>query len=647
MTPSSDIYRWALQYLGLGLPIFPCGLDSKQPAIARSQGGHGLYDATTDAAQIDAWFSPGLYNIAACPDDYGCFVVDCDGTAGVTSWMSFELAYNVKDRCGLVVETRSGGRHYWFKGQLHSSARKIAPGIDIRGIGGYVLLPGSSVGGRDYKVISGSFGTIRPAPEALFEYFVQANERGEYVQRIVDENFVAGSSTAHAWCDWWVGRCIAEGKMPEKGTRNAWATAFYIQLYTHGCSEEYARELHERIYEAGGVRPDDGDTKLEDLIRRVFDGKMKCNPAGSELPSAISVFGDPTNILASLNAPIGLLWGDQIVKRKIDWLWKGWLAKGKIHLIAGEPGCGKSTLALKLLAAVSRGDQWPDLTVAPRGRVLVWSTEDNIEDTLLPRFEACGGDPRMFAAIGRVEDEMGEPGDKRMFDPARDMGKLIATARQIPDLRAIIIDPISVIVTGDSHKNSEVRRGLMPLYDFAEQTGVAVIGITHFTKGTAGKDPASRVTGSLGFGAVARVVLAAAKDENGAHRRLVRAKSNIGPDGGGFDFTLERDDDDAQFVTFGAYHDGVARELLGELEPDRKMGRPEDVQGKQECRIRLRELILEHMGPRGALCATVNKRLEVEGYTAGQVRAAVRADPGITTEVGPGFREGSLYYKLS
>src|SRR2546421_742119 len=100
----------------------------------------------------------------------------------------------------------------------------------------------------------------------------------------------------------------------------------------------------------------------------------------------------------------------------------------------------------------------------------------------------------------------------------------------LPDLRAIMIDPIVVVVKGNGHNNAEVRRDMAKLYEFAEQTGVAIIGITHFTKGTMGQDPASRVTGSLAFGAVSRVVLAAAKDESGNRRRLVRAKSNIGPD---------------------------------------------------------------------------------------------------------------------
>src|SRR5207237_1444695 len=111
---------------------------------------------------------PSYLNIAASPDDFGCYVVDVDGKEGEHSWISLELTYG-KVPCGYVVATPSGGRHYWFKGSMHSSVRKVAPGIDIRGIGGYVLLPGSTIGGRDYKVISGSLATIAEAPAPLHE----------------------------------------------------------------------------------------------------------------------------------------------------------------------------------------------------------------------------------------------------------------------------------------------------------------------------------------------------------------------------------------------------------------------------------------------------------------------------------------------
>jgi hypothetical protein len=132
-------------------------------------------------------------------------------------------------------------------------------------------------------------------------------------------------------------------------------------------------------------------------------------------------------------------------------------------------------------------------------------------------------------------------------------------------------------VSGDSHKNAETRRGLQPLVDLAEHAQAALIGITHFSKGTEGKDPVERVTGSLAFGALARVVLAASAAEDSAHRRLVRTMSNIGPSGDGFEYSLSQEplrdyEITAQRVLWRQRLRGSARELL---DGTRRMGAEE------------------------------------------------------------------------
>ena len=118
---------------------------------------------------------------------------------------------------------------------------------------------------------------------------------------------------------------------------------------------------------------------------------------------------------------------------------------------------------------------------------------------------------------------------------------LQASIEQIGSVSLIIIDPVSTAVAGDSHKNTEVRRGLQPLVDLATNINAALLGITHLSKGGQGSDPAQRVSGSIAFTAVARVVLVAARVQgnDGEDKRiLARSKSNIGPDNGGFEYHL-------------------------------------------------------------------------------------------------------------
>lgn len=257
--------------------------------------------------------------------------------------------------------------------------------------------------------------------------------------------------------------------------------------------------------------------------------------------------------------------GATVKLEPIMWLWNGWLALGKMHILAGAPGQGKTTIALGLAATVTCGGRWPDGSRCAPGNVLMWSGEDDHADTLLPRLAAAGADlSRVFFVTGtRVNGQM------LSFDPARDLLALQEQAQRVGDVRLIIVDPIVSAVNADSHKNTETRRALQPLVDLASSMNAALLGITHFSKGGQGSDPTQRVIGSVAFSAVARVVLVASKvaGEDGEDSRIfARSKSNIGPDGGGFVYHLEQTEPEpgihASRITWGESRNGSARELL-------------------------------------------------------------------------------------
>jgi putative DNA primase/helicase len=169
---------------------------------------------------------------------------------------------------------------------------------------------------------------------------------------------------------------------------------------------------------------------------------------------------------------------------------------------------------------------------------------------------------------------MAEDGEQP-FNPSTDMPILQQAIAKVGDVKLLIIDPIVSVVRGDSHKNAEVRKDLSPLIQMAEGMGFAIIGITHFSKGTSGKEPIERITGSLAFGAVARVVLVASKsksDDGEDVRIFLRAKSNIGADNGGFEYSLEQAITEGGIETsrvlWGQAIEGSARELLVDAEDD-------------------------------------------------------------------------------
>ena len=270
---------------------------------------------------------------------------------------------------------------------------------------------------------------------------------------------------------------------------------------------------------------------------------------------------------------VKLMRADSIAPRSISWLWSGWLARGKLHILGGAPGTGKTTIALSFAAAVTHGGNWPDGSRCRKlGNVVMWSGEDDPADTLVPRLMASGADLRRVHFVGDVM----EKGKARAFNPASDIERLRSAINQAGGVALLIIDPIVSAVSGDSHKNAETRRALQPLVDLAAETGAALIGITHLSKGTRGLDPVERLTGSLAFGALARLVMIAVKTTNmdtaKSERILCRAKSNIGADEGGFAYEMRHSEPAPGIHTSSAAFlkaiKGTAREILGEAEAE-------------------------------------------------------------------------------
>src|SRR5262245_1316544 len=147
---------------------------------------------------------------------------------------------------------------------------------------------------------------------------------------------------------------------------------------------------------------------------------------------------------------------------QVQWLWPGRIALGKLTLIAGEPGLGKSFLTLDIAARVTTGEKWPDdpTTFKLPGSVVLLSAEDDVADTIRPRLDAAGADVNHVHAIQAVEfktDEADKP-TRRTFNLERDLPALESTIAGLTDCQLVVIDPVSAYCGKvDSHNNSETR----------------------------------------------------------------------------------------------------------------------------------------------------------------------------------------------
>ena len=225
-----------------------------------------------------------------------------------------------------------------------------------------------------------------------------------------------------------------------------------------------------------------------------------------------------------------------VEKQPIKWLWPSRMALGKVTMVAGHPGLGKSQFTAYLAAKVTTGGLWPaGEGQAPKGSVLMLSAEDDVADTIRPRLEAAGAEVNCVHVLTAVQDA----GAVRGFSLSRDLVPLEAELVRLGDVRVIMIDPLTAYLGAtDSHKTADVRALLAPVSDLAARYGVAIVTISHLNKG-GGNEAMGRVTGSLAFVAAARAAFLINKDPEDPKRRLfVPMKNNLGTDDSSLAFRI-------------------------------------------------------------------------------------------------------------
>lgn len=312
----------------------------------------------------------------------------------------------------------------------------------------------------------------------------------------------------------------------------------------------------------------------------------------------------------------------EIVACEVSWLWDQRLPLGKLSVLAGPAGQGKSLFTADLAARVSRGELDGHLFGEPATVVLI-TGEDDPEDTIKPRLVAAGADVERVLLVDRADTD----GTRSPLTLPQDAGDLAQTIAEHA-VRLVIVDPIVSFLDDayDAHKNQKVRRALAQLHAAAQQLGCAVLLVLHPNK-TQTNDPAVRIGESYAFQALSRSVLVLGPDpkdpdgERGSRKALAVAKSNLASAGShalGFEIQpVEIDTDDGTIATqrvqlSGPRDDLQARDLLG----------PPSDGGRLDAAADWLAAELQE-GPRPA--GEITKAAQAAGYSPATLRRAKRS----------------------
>jgi len=459
-----------------------------------------------------------------------------------------------------------------------TNKQRLAPEtlIETRGEGGYVLMPGSPAkchaAGLPYLHFAGP--PVANAPIISADEHAVLWRVARSLNRLVqDESPTAAASgnngdapgdafenaatweqilEPHGWAKAHVSGEITHWRRP--GKSRGWSA-------TTGCKSQAGRDLfcvfssNAFPFEgATGTRPCTAYGKFAAyaVLNHNADFSAAARALSAEGYGAVRQNGQRQNANrvqerggdqqgASPIAPVVVALSD-VKSEPVSWLWERRIALGKVTLIAGDPGLGKSFLSLDIAARVSNGALAPEGDCRfSQGSVILLSAEDDLGDTIKPRLLAAGADLTKIVAMQAIRGQDGNGQYDRPVDLARDLPVVETVITRVGDCRLVVIDPLSCYLGSiDSHNNAEVRQLMAPLAELASRAGIAILGVTHLRKSSDG--PAVyRAMGSLAFAAAARAVWGVTRDKDdpeGKRRLFLPVKNNLGPDQTGLSFVL-------------------------------------------------------------------------------------------------------------
>lgn len=252
------------------------------------------------------------------------------------------------------------------------------------------------------------------------------------------------------------------------------------------------------------------------------------------------------------NGEVKIEYYSGISSKSIDWLWYPYIPFGKITLVQGDPGDGKTSFVLTIASILSNGGILPGTNQKVSGVTIYQNTEDGVADTIKPRLEKTGANCKNICFILEGDNPLS-------LEDCRLEQAIIKTGA-----RLLILDPLQAFIGNsvDMHRANEIRPVMQKLSGIAERTNCAVILVGHLNKKGSGKE-LYRGLGSIDIAAAVRSILLLSKvnSDDSSLRAVIHMKSNLSVAGQSLLFKIGGDN----LFSWVGYSDMTAQEILSDV----------------------------------------------------------------------------------
>lgn len=483
--------EYATKLAEMDFKVFPLRENAKTPLFK----GNAQTQGTTDLNQIrDIWTQHPNANIGIATGD-GLTVIDVDtitahGVDGENSMLVYQVDYGFINET-LEVTTPTGGKHYYYlTDNEYSNKASILPGVDVRGLGGYVVGPGSTINGTLYEA----------------KQLTEPQRANSEVLQLLGACKKRETSTDPFEA---LEKGYSETLIPQ-GSR----TDYLIKQCAQLCDGTKTLETLKKMIRV--INEDNLEIPLTDkeLEAEVFPSlkRFKKHEVKKVDPET-SI--DPNKI--------NLVSVSDIEKEYVEWLVPGYIPKGTITIIGGDGGLGKTSLWCNIASAISSGKpcvlQDGNEVMYPRGEVIYFSGEDDTARVLRARLEQNGANLDNIKTLQMDDDA---------FTSLSIGGALIEGIIEARRPMLVIFDPIQQFIkNADMSKRNDMRQTMTNLTKLGTKYGTTFILVMHTNKRDKIGSFRDKLSDSADLWDIVRSVIALGRNQNNENF-ITHEKSNYG-----------------------------------------------------------------------------------------------------------------------